>query len=109
MGTSLDDVSITLEEIASQTHGQHNMDVGDSYTFKGVIDLPAIKVEDKADVKIEIFVIDPEDGLTGFHICQAHVVTDSRGANVRSIQTHPYYEDTYKTTNPNVVSMRFSS
>ena len=61
-GHTLDAANFDLVEIASHTHGSTIMEIGDSYTFKGTIDLPGIDVSDKADLKIEIFVIDPNDG-----------------------------------------------
>ena len=42
-------------------------------------------------------------GLSGFHICQAHML-DHRGANIKAIQEYPYYDDQRKTGLPWIVS-----
>ena len=46
-------------------------------------------------------IVPPLAGLTGFHICQAHVT--SKGDNIKSIQTDPYYEDKPKQDYPSVI------
>jgi hypothetical protein len=70
------------------------------------IDLPAIAIENKADLNIEMFVMDPSGGLSGFHICQAHV-TD-KGNNIQAIQEDPFYEDHPKENYPTIVRYIFS-
>jgi len=65
------------------------------------VDLPGIAIENKADLNIEIFVIDPDDGLTGWHICQAHVV--DKGDGIEAIQENAVYEDHLKTGHPTIV------
>ena len=51
-----------MEEVASQTRGEFEVDVGDSFTFRATIDLPGISAAEKADLNIEVFAINPDDG-----------------------------------------------
>ena len=61
-GTSIDNAVTNLIEVGSQTISSFLVDKGDSFTFKFIIDLPAIPEQDKSDLNIEIFVLEPTTG-----------------------------------------------
>ncbi len=90
MGTSLDDTIVTLTEVASQAISATKVDNGDSFTFEYVVDLPSIVVEDRGDLKIEVFAVDPSVGVSGFHMCQ--VVVEAQGSELEAAQVDPVYQ-----------------
>ena len=51
-----------MTEIASQTISPTEVDIGDSFTFRVTLDLPAIPAAAKADLTFELFGLDPADG-----------------------------------------------
>ena len=61
-GTTLDESIFYIEEIASQTKGHDQIDVGDSFTFHAVLDLTAVDVDDKSDLKFEAFAMSSTQG-----------------------------------------------
>ena len=123
-GHGHDAIDVTMTEVASQSHGVSSVDIGDSFTYEIVIDLSGIAVGDKADLVIEIFAMDQNNGeakgeqkyctkkrqsilfilaaITGFHLCQVHE-SKTRGPNVQTIQTNPIFTDYYKADYPTVV------
>lgn len=62
VGDSMDDIIINMNEVASETVAADEADMGDSWTFELVIDLPKISLEDKSDIKVELFGLDPDTG-----------------------------------------------
>ncbi len=62
-GTTLDDIVVTMTEIASQTRGPTVVDIGDSFTYELVIDLSGIAIGQKSDLAIEIFAMDATNGF----------------------------------------------
>jgi hypothetical protein len=62
VGDSMDDIIINMNEVASETVAADEADMGDSWTFELVIDLPKITLEDKSDIKVELFGLDPDTG-----------------------------------------------
>ena len=50
---------VLLEEVASQLISDTAVDHGDSVTFDYTIDLPAVAVADRSDLKIELFASQP--------------------------------------------------
>ncbi len=62
VGTTLDATQTTMEEVASQMISKTEVDNGDSITFEFKIDLPSVAVEDRSDLNIEIFVMNPSVG-----------------------------------------------
>lgn len=58
----MDEVELNMVEVASQTRGETEVDVGDSFTFMVQIDFPAIPEEDMSDLTIETFAINSETG-----------------------------------------------
>ena len=61
-GHGHDAIDVTMTEVASQSHGVSSVDIGDSFTYELVIDLSGIAVGDKADLVIEIFAMDQNNG-----------------------------------------------
>lgn len=51
-----------MTEVASQTIGPDDVDIGDSFTFQVEIDLPAVTPTDKSDLVFELFGLDAADG-----------------------------------------------
>lgn len=64
----MDATNFTLVEVASQTISSSMVDVGDSFTFEVVVDLPGIIVANKSDMVIEIFGLDADSGKIYFFI-----------------------------------------
>ena len=58
----MEDVEVTMNRTAVQTHGFDQVDYGDSFTYQATIDLPRIKDADKADLAIEVFGLEPDTG-----------------------------------------------
>ena len=63
-GHGHDAIDVTMTEVASQSHGVSSVDIGDSFTYELVIDLSGIAVGDKADLVVEIFAMDQNNGET---------------------------------------------
>ena len=61
-GSGFNNVGIQLIELASQAISAEDVDAGDSFTMKFVMDFPAIPSVDKSDLKIELFAMDPSIG-----------------------------------------------
>ena len=61
-GHGHDNIVVTMSEVASQSHGVSSVDIGDSFTYELVIDLSGIAVGEKADLAIEIFAMDQNNG-----------------------------------------------
>ena len=57
-----DNIDVTMTEVASQSHGVSSVDIGDSFTYELAIDLSGIHVGEKADLVIEIFAMDENNG-----------------------------------------------
>ncbi len=62
----MNDVVFTMEETASQSLGGGQADIGDSFTYKVVVDLPHIS--SATDITMEIFAIDPTTGNTNEYV-----------------------------------------
>lgn len=74
-GSGFNNVGIQLIELASQAISAEDVDAGDSFTMKFVMDFPAIPSVDKSDVKIELFAMDPSIGKETMYInCIDHFV-----------------------------------
>eukprot|EP00094_Tigriopus_californicus_P011496 TCALIF_11101-PA protein Name:"Protein of unknown function" AED:0.09 eAED:0.09 QI:0/0.77/0.73/0.95/0.48/0.58/46/1495/2737 len=101
-GYMIDDVVVNMTEIARQTLGEEEMNIGDSITFNMEIDFPGLAISEKTDLVIEIFGLKPDTGIAGFHICQAHMI-DPRGSNIKAIQEYPHYTETNMHEFPNLV------
>ena len=56
----MNDVVFTMTETASQSLGSGNADIGDSFTYNVVVDLPHLS--EATDITMEIFAIDPTTG-----------------------------------------------
>ena len=63
-GASIEDYMFSLMEVASQTIAADQAEFGDSWTFELVIDLPILDTSDMTDIKIELFGLDPDYGLS---------------------------------------------
>lgn len=61
-GHGHDAIVVAMTELASQSHGVSSVDIGDSFTYELEIDLSGIAVGDKADLVIEIFAMDQNNG-----------------------------------------------
>ncbi len=89
-----------LNLTASQMISASQLDNGDSLTFDFILDLPRVGVDQKSDLVIELFAIDPAKAQTrGFHMCQ--VLMDPLGAEIEAVQTHPVY--TFSSNYPPIV------
>ena len=95
-------MTLNMVEVASQTISATEVDYGDSFTFEAEIDIPGILALNKSDLTVELFALDPDQGVSGFHICQAHV--EFKGDNIQAIQTDPVYIDQAKPGYPTYVS-----
>ena len=62
IGHGHDSINVSMTEVASQSHGVNQVDIGDSFTYELVIDLSGIPVGEKADMVIEIFAMDQNNG-----------------------------------------------
>ena len=62
IGYGHDSINVSMTEVASQSHGVNQVDIGDSFTYELVIDLSGIPVGEKADMVIEIFAMDQNNG-----------------------------------------------
>lgn len=100
-GTSMEDVIFSMTEIASQSLGGGNADIGDSFTYNVAVDLPDLSAE-ATDIKMEIFAIEPTTGIAGFSICQSTEMVSNRGDQV-TVSTGPIYKDVAKADFPTVV------
>ena len=55
-------MKFSMAEVASQAISSTQVDIGDSFTFEVEMDIPGISIEDKSDLKVEVFGIDPAKG-----------------------------------------------
>jgi hypothetical protein len=62
MGTSADVLSVNMTEVSRQAVSTNAVDIGDSFNFQIVIDLPAIDAINSTDLTAEFFATSP---LTG--------------------------------------------
>ena len=74
-------------------------DFGDIFTVEVTVDLPHVATV--TDITMEIFAIDPTQGLGGFTICNVEEV--SKGANVADVTPSLSYDK--KENYPSVVSI----
>ncbi len=66
----LEDSLFNMTEVASQTIAADQADIGDSWTFDIVLDLPGIAIVDKSDITVELFGLDPDYGRADVpHTC----------------------------------------
>ncbi len=89
------------ELTARSPGGYFAMNKGDSYTFQMDVDLPGIQSVDRGKLAIEVFVLDPNNGLAGFHICDA--VMSTPGGQIVANQTDPIYSEVAKAGYENSV------
>ena len=61
LGTGYDNTTVRLREVASQTISGSRVDVGDTFTFELAVDLA--HVINPADLNVEIFGMEPDEGL----------------------------------------------
>jgi hypothetical protein len=67
MGTSVDAITVTLTTVSQQAVSENAVDIGNSFTYQLVIDLPAIDAAYSTDFSIEFFAFSP---LTGKFYCR---------------------------------------
>ena len=63
MGSSLDATIVTLTKMPGKTYSESAMDIGNSFTYQLIVDLPAIAVQNSTDITSELFAITPQTGL----------------------------------------------
>ena len=63
-GAAIEDTMFSLTEVASETVAADQAELGDSWTFELAIELPQLDSGDMADIKIELFGLDPDYGLS---------------------------------------------
>lgn len=61
-GYLIEDVVVNMSEVARQTLGENEMNIGDSITFQMEIDFPGLAISEKTDLVIEIFGLKPDTG-----------------------------------------------
>ena len=93
-------MSETDTQITSLAHNDFNL--GDSVTYRVEIDLPAVPTADQGNLAIEMFVLDINNGLAGFHICDTQIV--STGGQVAFSPTQPKVIESRKTDHDSIVS-----
>ncbi len=62
MGTSVDAITVNLTTVSQQAVSENAVDIGNSFTYQLVIDLPAIDAANSTDFSLEFFAFSP---LTG--------------------------------------------
>jgi len=95
---------VTLTEVASQGVDPSSVHTGDSFTFEFELDLPGVAAKDSSDLVVEVFAMQQNYEVGGFHVCQPHM--DVRGENVASISDFPIYDDTASDLGANIVRFR---
>ena len=60
LGTTLDQMTLNMVEVASQTISATEVDYGDSFTFEAEIDIPGILALNKSDLNVELFALNPD-------------------------------------------------
>ena len=92
-------MEMLLIELGSMTFGDYEVQIGDSYYFQFELDLPKLDAVEQGDITFEIFGLNRDVGLEGFHICDSHIF--HLGDEVES--THPeLYTDVQHATLDNV-------
>ena len=62
-----------MTEIAVQAISNQGVTYGDVFTYEAAVDLPAIQESEKSDIIVELFVLNPDTGVAGFHICNYRI------------------------------------
>ena len=55
MGASVDAITVNLTEVSRQAISENAVDIGNSFNYQLVIDLPAIDVANSTDFSVEFF------------------------------------------------------
>ena len=79
MGTSVDAITINLTELSRQAISENAVDIGNSFTYQLVIDLPAIDAVNSTDFSVEFFATSSLTGNAYFlqttHCCFLNLAT----------------------------------
>jgi hypothetical protein len=62
VGTSLDAMSVNLTEVSRQAVSSSAVDIGNSFTYNLIIDLPAITANNSLDLSAEFFAVNTATG-----------------------------------------------
>ena len=85
---TIEDLDMLMMELGSASVGADALDIGDSFFMEYVIDFPMLDIVEKTPVEIEIFGVNGDSGVSGFHICDAHVT--EVGSEIQSVGPEQY-------------------
>jgi hypothetical protein len=63
VGTSLDAMTVNLTEVSRQAVSSSAVDIGNSFTYNLIVDLPAIAANASLDIGAEFFAVNTVTGM----------------------------------------------